>query len=90
MAKFHKGEQIVYIPNHAGGDPDHPDCERGFVYRGGSLTAKCRFWHRDQPGVMRTRANSEKAYCRDLKHIPDYIPQEVVDAWLTIIDWEDS
>ena len=28
---FKKGQLVRYIPNHAGGDPKHPDCQNGVV-----------------------------------------------------------
>lgn len=90
MSEFHKGQQIIYIPNHADGDKQHPDCERGFVYKGGTEFAWCRFWRKDAPGTLRTRANSERTPCENLKRSPGYIPQEIVDAWLSILDWENS
>ena len=29
--KFNSGDKVLYIPNHANGDPEHEDCERGIV-----------------------------------------------------------
>ena len=31
--KFKKGQRVIYIPTHAGGDRGHPDCELGTVVR---------------------------------------------------------
>lgn len=31
--KLKPGEPIIYVPNHANGNPMHPDCERGYVER---------------------------------------------------------
>ena len=28
---FKKGERVKYVPDHAHGDPAHPDCETGVV-----------------------------------------------------------
>ena len=28
---FREGDKVLYIPNHAHGDPNHKDCERGIV-----------------------------------------------------------
>ena len=28
---FKPGDHVIYIPGHAGGDPNHPECERGVV-----------------------------------------------------------
>jgi hypothetical protein len=30
-ADFKPGDWVVYVPTHANGDSDHPDCERGTV-----------------------------------------------------------
>jgi hypothetical protein len=30
-ADFKPGDWVVYVPGHANGDHDHPDCERGTV-----------------------------------------------------------
>ncbi len=88
MTNFKRGEQIVYIPTHADGDASHPDCERGFVALTGHVSCFCHFWMRNQPGVLRTRANSESRRVANLKADLKYVPQEVVDAWLTITEWE--
>jgi hypothetical protein len=29
--EFKPGDRVAYIPNHAHGDPSHPDVERGIV-----------------------------------------------------------
>jgi len=91
MTEFMRGDQIIYIPTHAKGDPDHADCEHGFV---NSVTTKgvfCRYFWKDKIGILRTRRNSERSSPSDLIHsTSSLIPQEVVDAWLTIIDWENS
>jgi len=29
--KFYSGMKVIYIPEHAKGDKNHPDCERGTV-----------------------------------------------------------
>ena len=28
---FKKGDRVIYIPSHASGDKQHPDCEKGVV-----------------------------------------------------------
>ena len=29
--KFKKGDKVTYVPSHAHGDTNHPDCENGVV-----------------------------------------------------------
>lgn len=29
--KFEPGDRVIYVPYHAEGDKNHPDCERGTV-----------------------------------------------------------
>lgn len=29
--EFHGPQRVIYIPTHANGDRNHPDCERGLV-----------------------------------------------------------
>jgi hypothetical protein len=53
------GLQIVYVPGHADG-VDHPDAEAGFITSAGEGQAWCRFWSKENPGQLRTRANSER------------------------------
>ncbi len=31
IANFKKGDRVTYIPTHACGNPNHPDCESGVV-----------------------------------------------------------
>ena len=54
------GTQIIYIPTHANGDPDHPDAETGFVTSmRDDAFAWCRYWSGKHFGELRTTANSE-------------------------------
>lgn len=66
VRRFHAGDEIVYIPMHANGDPHHPDSEWGIVERVYSKTNTvfCRFFYPD--GRLRTVANSEGCDPRDL------------------------
>lgn len=31
VSDFQPGDRVLYVPNHAHGDKQHPDCERGVV-----------------------------------------------------------
>lgn len=55
------GDQIIYIPTHAKGDKNHPDCELGFVTSIplDSKSAFCRYWSKYDSDALRTTANSE-------------------------------
>jgi hypothetical protein len=56
--KFEKGDKIIYVPLHAEGDINHPDCERGYVTSVSKIgTVFCRYFYPD--GRLRTVANSE-------------------------------
>jgi len=66
--KFKRGDQIIYIPNHADG-PNHPDAEPGFVTSVKGDSIFCRYWNKHQPNLLRTTANSEATSPRDLVHI---------------------
>lgn len=54
-----RGDQIIYVPRHAKGDTDHPNCERGFVTSVRGDNAFCRYWRKRLPFELRTTANSE-------------------------------
>lgn len=64
---FRRGDQIAYIPSHAEGDLEHPDIQFGFVTSGPTRNDPndpgsnyfCRYWLKDKPGELRTKANSE-------------------------------
>ena len=56
--KLSPGVQIIYIPNHANGDANHPDCEMGFITLITDKGAFCRYWRKDL-SELRTKANSE-------------------------------
>ena len=70
------GDNVVYVPTHANGVVDHPDCEEGFVTSRRGDAVWCRFWHRNHavrafPGEatrmeLRTVANSERCDVSDL------------------------
>ena len=72
------GTQIVYVPLHANGNVDHPDCEAGFVTSLRGDTVWCRYWSKHCPGELRTKANSE-ATPLDLLVFTDTRPQDEVD-----------
>ena len=82
---FQRGDQIAYIPWHAGGDIAHPDVEFGFVMGPAGLDSYfCRYWRRGEPGVLRTVANSESTPADMLA--PHYsVPQVQVDGLVTAI-----
>lgn len=67
-----QGDEIIYLPGHADGNIDHPDCERGFVTSIRNGTVFCRFFakngHSDFYG-LRTVANSEGCNPVDLRFI---------------------
>lgn len=86
---FKQGDQILYIPNHAEGDRDHPDCEFGFVTSTKINTVFCRYW-RNRPwsnkpkAELRTRYNSEGTDPSNLiKH--DLFKPEIIQAKLDYI-----
>lgn len=81
------GTQIIYIPNHADRDPNHPDCELGFV------TAECRelnshfcrYWRTGMAGKeLRTTANSESTPNENLEEWP-ILPQAEIDSWIQML-----
>lgn len=73
------GTQIVSVPLHAYGDVNHPDSQSGFVtsLSKNGQTAFCRYWKKDQPGVLRTLANSEGTYINSIA-IEDTVKPSVV------------
>jgi hypothetical protein len=66
QSKFKPGDAIIYIPMHANGDRNHPDCEHGYVHKVSerSETVFCKFFFRD--GTLRTVSNAEGCNPRDL------------------------
>lgn len=57
---FKVSDKVLYIPNHADGNPYHMDCEIGIVTR---LEADGRIWvryenqHKSQPGKLTPAKN---------------------------------
>lgn len=86
MTQYTKGKQIVYVPDIAGGDLDHPAVEDGFVTSDpGSDAVFCRYWSKYSPGELRTKAGSELTPTSLLRVI-DTVPQARVDAALREIE----
>ena len=81
---YKRGDQIIYIPSHAEGDKDHPDCEFGFVVqhlKPPQVTQErvaCRFWSDRSARHLRTRSCSENAYVEDIRPFA-YTSQSVID-----------
>lgn len=83
---FAPGDQVAYVPTHAGGDLAHPDVEFGFVT--GNLAngeaAWVRYWRKGHPGELRTVANGECTPVALLvRH--DSVAQEVVAGVMELI-----
>ena len=85
MAKLEKGTQIIYIPTHAKGDKNHPDCENGFVTSVQGDSAFCRYWSKQDSTKLRTKANSELTSIRDLV-VWETTPKHLVNDALIIIE----
>jgi hypothetical protein len=83
-----RGTQIIYVPTHADGWANHPDCEEGFVTSVRGDTAFCRYWSKlyAHP-VLRTKANSEGTPIENIV-VHKSVPQSAVDNCLSIIDKE--
>lgn len=86
IPKWEPGDQIIYMPSHANGDLNHPDCERGFVMSmGRNDLCFCRFWHKGLVGKsLRTIANSEAVSSRDLIYF-EFLDLGLVDRWIESI-----
>lgn len=71
-----RGTQIIYVPTHANGDINHPDCVAGFItsvrMAPGMDVAFCRYWNK--AGELRTKANSEATPIENLV-VKDTVPQ---------------
>ena len=65
MTNFKRGDQIIYIPDHAHG-PDHPAVEEGFVTSVNDQVVFCRYWNRIYHHTLRTLTNSEATSPDDL------------------------
>ncbi len=77
-----RGTQVAAIPDHAK-SVEHPDVEFGFVT---SLSVSgfgvfVRYWSKNNPKELRTKANSEMTLFRYLI-LYDYKPQEEIDKTL--------
>jgi hypothetical protein len=81
-----RGTQIIYVPAHADGDTNHPDCESGFISSVTKIYIFCRFWRKPELKELRTKANSEAVKAEDLIE-QDSVPAEQVAA---AIDWIDK
>ena len=85
MMALTRGTQILYVPMHAHGDTNHPDCEAGFVTSVRGDVAFCRYWSRSTPGELRTKANSEATPVDALVERWS-VPQAQIEAALREID----
>lgn len=71
MKTYIRGDQIVYIPDHAKNDPGHPDIEYGFVtdMTPNNKGAFCRYFRKGNINQLRTTANSESTPLRNLRKV---------------------
>ena len=56
---FKRGDQIVYIPEHANGYRCHADSDFGFVTSVRADTVYCRYWSKHSCDELRTKTCSE-------------------------------
>ena len=81
-----RGTQIIYTPDHADGDIEHEDCEKGFVITDKGQSVFCRYFSkRTLIGSLRTLANSESTPKENLI-VQDTHDQRVVDLWVNRIE----
>lgn len=83
---FNVGDEIVYVPDHAEGDPKHPDCEHGFITAvyPEDRVAMCRFFRRGTY-ELRTVSNGERAAFRNLMRVK-LAPPGVIDQALRLVN----
>ena len=83
MDQLKRGTQILYVPSHAQGNPEHPDVEVGFVTSGPANGDAyfCRYWRKDGTD-LRTKTCSELTPIWTIV-VKDTYPQEKIDAALT-------
>lgn len=81
QARLKRGTQIIYVPTHADGDPEHRDAESGFVTSVVPGYAFCRYWNKRHPTELRTKSCSERTPVYTLV-IQDTRPQSDVDTAL--------
>jgi hypothetical protein len=89
-----RGMQIKYLPTHANGDVNHPDCEQGFITSVKVIDVAhtivfARFWYKghlpatikDVASCLRTRGNSEGAELIDIVFLDkaECLPQDIID-----------
>lgn len=88
MSLLIKGDQVIYVPNHAEGNIEHEDCEAGFVTSCTDTNVFCRFF---LPGSdeLRTKANSELVNSANLV-LMSHRPQELIVTLLKEIDTKKS
>lgn len=78
MGTFKFGDQIAYLPDHANDNLEHQDVEFGFVTGDRDHTIFCRYWSKSDPQDLRTKANSEGAYRRNIVRYTSR-PQSEID-----------
>jgi hypothetical protein len=86
-----QGDQVAYVPMHAGGDVHHRDVEFGFVFAAGRDPSAVfvRYWRQGRPGSLRTVANSESTPLECLVRYVS-VPQAAVEAALRSIATADA
>jgi hypothetical protein len=83
--KMEKGTQILYVPQHARGDSDHPSVEEGFVMSVQGGMAFCRYWSGRGGQTLRTKLNREATPIRNLV-VKDTHSQKAVDRKIAMIE----
>lgn len=88
MSLLIKGDQVIYVPQHANGDIEHEDCEAGFVTSCTETNVFCRFFLSGSD-ELRTKANSELVNSANLV-LMSHHPQELIVKLLKAIEMEKS
>jgi hypothetical protein len=85
--QFKRGDQVARIPDHAD-NIDHPDVEFGFV-TGKAVSyppnyAFVRYWSKQTPNELRTKANSEATPVENLVKYQSKSQEEIDELLKTL------
>lgn len=64
-----------------------PNGEIGFITEDRGDYVFVRFWSKHAPGQLRTMANSESCYKKDIEEVRTDIPEEIIEAWLEYLGY---
>ncbi len=82
--EFKKGDRVIYVPNHANGDRNHPDCEHGVICRSDKVNENSYFVKYDN--LATKMVTGDEPYTAALTMAEDLVLESLISVFCNRCD----